>query len=867
MKITKLSVLLAVTLSFGTFEAQTTESKNTDQSVNNIGEVVISVEGNKQSEEAVLRDIKKAQIQKQALGMEEISRKGISNLEEGLTKITGINTVEGKGLFVRGLEERYNYLLINHLGSPSNNPFQKIIALNQFPTDVVGKLNVYKTFNADLYADFAGATFDVETLHFARPFTKVEFGIGVNTESTFRKHFKISEGAHSMKGYLGLNSEDRRIPEIVRNSTPAYYDFTPKESIHAFKDSWNVADVTTLPDTNFSFTIADRKKFKNQRQLAYLFSLNHGTSFQYREGAKNQFLAIQPNVVLNNELQRKKYVYELETAALLGLGYKSRKTEVNFNAIFLQNSANIIQDFIGFKNQEVNNKRFFRVNQQDISRFLDLQLTAQHKINDRQEIKAGISYVMNDYAQPDRKIFDGDILEDSNYVRTSYGANNLIRQYLDVNGKFYGSAFAEYAIQFGEQLENNTYPWKLSVGYNGFADIRETSYRFIYAVADDYTLREVTINKDRPQPVFDQSVRQGAFHYKEGSNENTYKNTLRQFVNAGYVSLNYKPSKKWNILLGGRVENSWNKSIYKKQSDAEEIHEVRTKYYILPSLSVKYQAGRHTNIRLALSKTITRPILIEYMPIEYINPDNENLYGNPNLKNSENYNIDLKWEFFPSRDEMFAVNLFGKRIVDAIERSYTASGNSNGQAITFYNAKHADIAGIELEGILSLKRLTESLSGFYLGFNATLMYTNVERSEEELVQEKPNGFTGALKDRWLQGATPYTINADLRYEFKNKKNQKQSISLVYNLTGKKIYSVGTAGADHIYEMPFNHLDLVYNAKLNKHWGVKLAVSNILNQMYELKLGNESYYQNIAPTDIHTNYKLGTTFSLSVGYTF
>lgn len=83
------------------------------------------------------------------MGAEEISRKGISNVEQGLTKVTGINSVEGRGLFVRGLEERYSYLLIDGLGSPSNNPFQKIIALKQFPTDVVGKLNIYKTFNAD----------------------------------------------------------------------------------------------------------------------------------------------------------------------------------------------------------------------------------------------------------------------------------------------------------------------------------------------------------------------------------------------------------------------------------------------------------------------------------------------------------------------------------------------------------------------------------------------------------------------------------------------------------------------------------------------------------------------------------------------
>ncbi|NHX22315.1 hypothetical protein HA396_29605, partial [Escherichia coli] len=78
-------------------------------------------------------------------------------------------------------------------------------------------------------------------------------------------------------------------------------------------------------------------------------------------------------------------------------------------------------------------------------------------------------------------------------------------------------------------------------------------------------------------------------------------------------------------------------------------------------------------------KTITRPILIEYMPITYINPNNENILGNPRLTNSENYNFDLKYELFPTKDEMFAFGIFGKKIINAIEKSYTASANSNGQ--------------------------------------------------------------------------------------------------------------------------------------------------------------------------------------------
>lgn len=221
------------------------------------------------------------------------------------------------------------------------------------------------------------------------------------------------------------------------------------------------------------------------------------------------------------------------------------------------------------------------------------------------------------------------------------------------------------------------------------------------------------INVDNPQAVFDQSLLADQFHYKEGSTSE-YRNNLYQFVNAGYLTVNYKPSESWDIVAGGRVENSINITRFKflgaNNVPFENI--TKNKYFILPSLSIKKSLNAQSNLRFAASKTLTRPILIEYMPITYINPDNENIFGNKDLNNSENYNLDLKYEWFPTKTEMLAINLFGKKIDQAIERSYTASGNSNGQTITFYNAKTANLLGVELEGILELNRISEAFNHF-----------------------------------------------------------------------------------------------------------------------------------------------------------
>lgn len=872
-KIAVLSLLLTTAAHYYTQEIPS----DTLRKSQSIDEVVISVNRNRKTEAAVLGEQKRAVIQKQAISSEEISRKGISNVEQGLVKVTGITAVEGRGLFVRGLEERYTYLLINGLGAPSNNPFQKIVSLNQFPTDVVGKLNIYKTFNSNLYGDFAGATFDIETISQEKEYTKIEFGIGINTLSSFRNRFLIAEGASGMTGYLGLNERNRRLPSEVRNNRPNGHIFSSQNTKDSFKDGWNVDETKSLPNTSIGFITSQRFKINNASSLGMFLSLNQSTEYGYREGVKNQFKSFGNAIVFNNELLRKQYNYDIETSALLGLNFKHRNTNLNFNAIFLQNSTNIIEDYTGYKNNNVQNKDigFFRTNQQDISRFVNLQLIGSTKINDRHQLKAGASYVINRYQQPDRKILEGSRQDingnplGNNLLLMTYGGSNIIRQYLDVNSKFYASAFAEYSLHLGEKNEKNEYPFQINVGYNGFADIRKNSYRFIFAKPGQAAAGNTfIIDRNKIDQTLFNDAKNGLFYYQEESDPYISFSNIYQFVNAGYISFNYKPTEKWDILIGGRYEKDQSIIRYNAQGVAKRSTLAKDRDFLLPSISIKNAINSKQNIRFSASKTITRPVIIETMPITYINPDNEMIVGNPNVKNSENINLDLKWEWFPTSREMVAVNLFAKKINNAIERSFKTSGDANGVTVSFLNAQKAIVAGIELEGIFNLKRIDESLKNFSIGANATLMYSNVDRSDEQLLLEKPNGFNQAdLRKRGLQGLAPYTINADLKYERKNRNNQNQTISLVYNVSGSKIYAVGSAGTDNFYERPFHQLDFVYQEQLNKHWNIKFGIQNILNYKYQIQLGDHSYLPVHTQNLQYTDFYRGTNFKMSVGYTF
>ncbi len=69
--------------------------------------------------------------------------------------------------------------------------------------------------------------------------------------------------------------------------------------------------------------------------------------------------------------------------------------------------------------------------------------------------------------------------------------------------------------------------------------------------------------------------------------------------------------------------------------------------------------------------------------------------GNPFLYESDDYNLDLKWEMFPKSDELISVTAFGKYILNPMNE-VTISSSSND--ISFINTgDYGYVAGGEIE--------------------------------------------------------------------------------------------------------------------------------------------------------------------------
>jgi outer membrane receptor protein involved in Fe transport len=857
-------------LGYETVEVPVTVVANETVTLNNslgsgsykLKDVVIKSSAGREKEIALLLDQKNAVVIKQSIGAQEMSRKGVSDVEEGLTKITGITKVGSRGLFVRGLEDRYNNLLINDLAAPTNNPFLKIIPLDLFSTDIVGVIEVYKTFSPNIYGDFAGGTFNIQTSRGSKSITKLNIGTSYTVNSNL-KNFSLSKDADSAEGFFGFTADNRELPSLL-GDTPSSHVFTPQESLESFESGFDVSEIKSPLNTSIGLLHSEKFNLNNGKNFSYLFSINAENNFGVQEGVDRTFRYQSTGIDYKTDFVTTDNHYKTSLTGLLGLNYGTNRLKLSLNSLYIKTTDNLIKDQYGVANAETGtgtNKTLIRTNQLDQSNYWNNQLVGEYNLSEdkNQTIKAGVSYAKTKYDQPDRKAFSGAKTPNDGII-ASIAGNNFIKQYLEITGNSYLSGLTEYNLKFGGKDKSH----KLTVGYNGNASDMESSYRFISPT--------VGPNIDAPLNSIDEQlnayIASEAFNYKESSNA-TYKAKLKDAANAGYANLLYKFNEKFEANGGVRVESANRETQYRQQGSFDDPFQTLKydKLYFLPSLNAKYLVTENANIRFAGGITYTKPVIMEAYPIEYINADGTSMKGNPFLLNSDNYNLDLKYELFPTSKEMFAVGLFGKKMENPIERTYTANA-AGSTIITYLNSDNAVLYGAEIEFIYDLGRINGTLSDFSLGFNTSLMGTQVE--VKPFINNPDGSVSESIethKSRDLQGASNWLINSDLKYQFELSKSWSNTISLVYSVFGKRIYAVGTNGLDHIYELPVQQLDFVWSSKLSEHFDLKFSADNLIDPARQFELGNNSLTPIVEDSALTRSYKKGRGFSLNLGYTF
>lgn len=121
------------------------------------------------------------------VGVEEFSKFAAGDVAEVLERVAGVNVVEGQFAIIRGLEDRYSSTLYNGAPIPSPDPDRQSVQLDLLPSDVVGNLNVSKTFAPELPSNSAGGAIDIITLEYPEEVeVKLKGGTGWNENAKDR---------------------------------------------------------------------------------------------------------------------------------------------------------------------------------------------------------------------------------------------------------------------------------------------------------------------------------------------------------------------------------------------------------------------------------------------------------------------------------------------------------------------------------------------------------------------------------------------------------------------------------------------------------------------------------------------------------
>lgn len=812
-----------------------------------LDEIVVVTSVTKDSEAALLLDQKKAIEIKTAIGAQELAKKAVSNAADATTKVTGVNKNEGSSkIYVRGLGDRYNSTTFNSLPLPSNDPRNKNIDLSLFGTDIIENVGISKAFTSNISSDVAGANIDIISREMkSKSLLKFDVSVGANTQTTFND-FKQMDGAN----WVGVNNNTHH---NVRNLTDYVFDnnFSPNTR-------------TASPNLGLSVNYGKKIQLSDESNLSIFLVGAFDNKYSFREGISENIVNV-GNV--GSKFNTETSNYEATKMIMGNIVYKiNNNHKLSFNHLFVHSNTQKVQDFLGTTNDvgrdSDDNSLVNLVLQTEVqNRLFVNQLLSTNKFGESIDVNAAVSYnaIYND--EPDRR-------KNTFFIDNNTNATSILQNAVRDNSRFYGNLFETdlagnlNAVKYlGDRFENKG---KITLGYNG--RITDRQFDGIY-FDHNFTAPFTTfVNVNNLQETFNQeNLSTGVFGIETSRGRNnddpeTYLPQLydgKKNTHAAYADVVYKFNEKLTANIGLRAEDikmnvTWNTNIsFPGFSNNSSID--LDKQYILPSLNLKYALSEKINLRASGSLTYTYPQFKEIAPFAY-EGINFQESGNPALLPSDNINAEIKFELFPKSNEVFAVGVFGKLIENSINRLERNSAIE--RDFTFDNSGDATVFGVELETKLNILN-TESedyrTQNISVGANATFMKTKLEYNTSNTLFN----YTGDSSQ--LEGAAPFTVNADVSYKFNNE--DKETIaSVVFNYQSDKVYSIGTNFQENIMEKAAPVIDFVFSHKFNKTIGLKLNAKNILDPSFER-------YRDIPEKLTMNSYKKGVSFTAGLSLNF
>ena len=766
-------------------------------------EIVDKIDERKES--AVLAVRRAAATVSDAVSAQEISKTPDSNAGDAMKRVVAVSIVDGKYVALRGLEGRYVTALLNGIPLPSPEPDRNAVPLDLFPTSLLATMTVHKSYSPELPGQFGGGTLGIATSSFPTDF---EMRIGVstsaNSEATGRSGLSNAY-ASGFRSFLGFDDGSRALPAVIPRDRPVRgMEPARMEQIgEALPSAWTPTAETVTPNVAVNTMLGDSTRLAGKR-VGYLATGLFRRNFSVREGTTSR------TQLSGGELRPIESLdYQIGTAeATLGaLGNVGIDLDDDNELTLLGLYTHVGEDTTSFANgfSETDASDIDVSRQSFVARQLAFaQLHGKHELDRGLELRW-----QGNYAETRRDELDS---RDLVYLVDPGGA----RYYKDQpgSGQHFWQALRDTAGGGGFDVRARAGSVQLRAG--GSAQLSSRALggrRFRYK----FVGTETAVRSLPGEEMFSPEHIGPSFQIEEGTlNEDAYQASLN--VLGAFAIAEIPMDDKLRMIAGARYERSSqemsNGSRYAVAGNV--AHVSRTDDDVLPSVNFVYAARADMNIRAAYGYTLARPRFRELAPFlfyDYVR--RRDISGNPNLVTTHIHGADVRWEWFPGENEVFAASVFGKYFVRPIEQ-VLANSNSNNDA-TYLNARGGSLVGAEVEARTSLARLAPALSSWRIGTNISVMRSRVDLGADQMLLTS--------KRRPLYGQSPFVVNVNLGYT-----NAKVAdINLLYNVIGSRISDVGAEGLPDTYERPLHRLDLVAARTLRDGLRLKASVSNLLNQ--------------------------------------
>jgi len=219
-----------------------------------LSEVIVTADKTRNNEVAILTEIKASMQVVSGISEQQIKKSMDGNAAQVVRRVPGITIVADRFINIRGLNSRYNNVMLHNVFTPSMETDIKSFSFDIIPAGQIERLLVFKSPSADLPGEFAGGLVKIFTKGIPeKSGLSVEYSIGFRQGTTFNDFYQPELGKNYWTGFnSGYSNLPSKFPASINDviNNPIELELAGK----SLKNNWVASPTQAVPDQKINLT-------------------------------------------------------------------------------------------------------------------------------------------------------------------------------------------------------------------------------------------------------------------------------------------------------------------------------------------------------------------------------------------------------------------------------------------------------------------------------------------------------------------------------------------------------------------------------------------------------------------------------------